>query len=69
MYETYLRALLEPLGVYDLAEGTINHAELAALESRMEGYCYEQTGMGLKEYSAQFMTEEPEQAGMQGPQM
>jgi len=47
----------------------LDDAELAALESRMEGYCYEQTGMGLKEYSAQFMTEEPEQAGMQGPQM
>lgn len=31
MYEGYLRALLEPLGVYDLTEGTINRAELAAL--------------------------------------
>ena len=47
----------------------LDEAELAAVESRMEGYCYEQTGMGLKEYSAQFMAEEPEQAGMQGQQM
>ena len=36
MYETYLRALLEPLGVYDLAEGTINRAELAAMGSGMD---------------------------------
>ena len=47
----------------------LDDAELAAVESRMEGYCFEQTGMGLKEYSDQFMAEEPEQAGMQGPQM
>ena len=31
MYETYLRALLDPLGVYNLGSGTINGAELAAL--------------------------------------
>ena len=31
MYEEYLRALLEPLGVYDLAAGSVNRAELAAL--------------------------------------
>ena len=31
MYEGYLRALLEPLGVYDLGAGTINGAELYAL--------------------------------------
>ena len=36
MYETYLRALLEPLSVYDLAEGTLNRAELAALGSGMD---------------------------------
>ena len=47
----------------------LDEAELAAVEARMEGYCFEQTGMGLKEYSAQLMAEEPEQAGMQGPQM
>ena len=47
----------------------LDEAELAALEARMEGYCYEQAGMGLKEYSAQLMAEEPEQTGMQGPQM
>ena len=31
MYEQYLRNLLEPLKVYDLEEGSINGAELAAL--------------------------------------
>lgn len=36
MYETYLRALLEPLGIYNLSEGTINRAELAALGSGMD---------------------------------
>lgn len=36
MYETYLRALLEPLGVYDLTEGTINRAELAAMGRGMD---------------------------------
>ena len=36
MYENYLRALLEPLGVYDLAEGTLNRAELAALGRGMD---------------------------------
>ena len=43
MYEEYLRALMEPLGVYDLSNGTLNRAELYALgrgldavESRLE---------------------------------
>lgn len=27
MYEQYLRALLAPLGVYDLREGTVNGTE------------------------------------------
>jgi len=31
MYEEYLRSLLAPLGIYDLREGTVNRAELAAL--------------------------------------
>ena len=31
MYETYLRRLLAPLGVYDLGEGSVNGAELDAL--------------------------------------
>lgn len=31
MYEQYLQALLAPLGVYDLTDGTINGAELHAL--------------------------------------
>lgn len=37
MYEAYLRALLEPLGVYDLSEGSINGAELAALGAGLDG--------------------------------
>lgn len=36
MYEEYLRALLEPLGVYDLTDGTINRAELAALGAGLD---------------------------------
>lgn len=36
MYESYLRALLEPLGVYDLTAGTLNRAELAALGCEMD---------------------------------
>ena len=31
MYETYLRRLLAPLGVYDLTEGSVNGAEVYAL--------------------------------------
>ena len=37
MYEAYLRALLEPLRVYDLSRGTINGAELAALGAGFDG--------------------------------
>lgn len=36
MYERFLRALLEPLGVYDLTEGTLNAAELAALGAELD---------------------------------
>ena len=36
MYEAYLRAVLDPLGVYDLSEGTVNRAELAALGEGMD---------------------------------
>ena len=36
MYEGYLRALLEPLGVYDLETGTINSAELYALGTGLD---------------------------------
>lgn len=48
MYEGYLRALLEPLGVYDLGTGTINGAELYAL------------GTGLDEVSGRLDTVERE---------
>lgn len=36
MYEQYLRALLAPLGVYDLTEGSVSGAELAALGSGLD---------------------------------
>lgn len=36
MYGEFLRQLLEPLGVYDLREGTLNAAELAALGAEMD---------------------------------
>lgn len=36
MYEQYLRALLAPLGVYDLREGTVNGAELSALGAGLD---------------------------------
>ena len=48
MYEEYLRALLEPLGVYDLSDGTLNWAELSAL------------GYGLDEISSRLETVERE---------
>lgn len=35
-YENYLRALLSPLGVYDLGEGSVNGSELAALGQAMD---------------------------------
>jgi hypothetical protein len=37
MYEAYLRALLEPLWVYDLTEGSVSGAELAALGTGLDG--------------------------------
>ena len=36
MYERFLRALLAPLAVYDLNEGTLNGAELAALGAGLD---------------------------------
>lgn len=36
MYEEYLRALLEPLGVYDFGMGQIHQAELAALGAELD---------------------------------
>ena len=36
MYERFLRALLEPLGVYDLGNGSLNAAELSALGAGMD---------------------------------
>ena len=37
MYETYLRQLLEPLGVYDLSETSIGGGELTALGAALDG--------------------------------
>ena len=36
MYEEYLLRLMAPLGVYDLAEGTVNRAELYALGTALD---------------------------------
>ena len=36
MYEDYLKALLRPLGVYDLRSGTLNGAELSALGAGLD---------------------------------
>ena len=36
MYEAYLRNLLDPLGIYDLDQGTINAAELTALGTGLD---------------------------------
>ena len=39
MYEQYLRALLAPLGVYDLTDGSISGAELYALGVGLDAVC------------------------------
>ena len=39
MYEEYLRALLEPLGVYNFETGGIHRAELAALGTELGHIC------------------------------
>ena len=36
MYETFLKRLLEPLGIYDLGAGSLNGAELEALGAEMD---------------------------------
>ena len=36
MHEAFLRRLLEPLGVYDLSDGTLNAAELAVLGAELD---------------------------------
>ena len=35
-YESYLKALLRPLGIYDLGEGTYNGSELAAVGAALD---------------------------------
>lgn len=37
MYEAYLRALLAPLGIYDLTEGSVSGAELCGLAAGLDG--------------------------------
>ena len=37
VYEQYLRGLLAPLGVYDLAGGAVGGGELAALGAGLDG--------------------------------
>lgn len=39
MYESYLRQLLAPLGVYDLSRGSVNGAELYALGIPLDQVC------------------------------
>ena len=36
MYGAFLKNLLEPLGVYDLRDGSLNAAELAALGEALD---------------------------------
>ena len=59
MYEGYLRALLGPLGVYDLSEGTINGAELAAL-----GVGFDQIGGRLDIVEREALTATAEDEGL-----
>lgn len=57
MYETYLQRLLEPLGVYNLGESTINGAELAALGTGLDQVSEQ---LGLTEREALTATAEDE---------
>jgi hypothetical protein len=59
MYEEYLRALLEPLGVYDLREGSINGAELAAL-----GLSFDRIGERLETVERESLTATAEDEGL-----
>ena len=59
MYEEYLRALLEPLGVYDLSDGTLNRAELYAL-----GYGLDEIGSRLETVEQEALTATAEGEGL-----
>ena len=59
MYEQYLRALLAPLGVYDLSDGTINRAELHAL-----GVSLDQIGTEMEYVEREAMTATAEEEGL-----
>ena len=59
MHEEYLRALLEPLGVYDLSEGTINGVELAAL-----GEGFDTIGQRLETVEREALTATAEDEGL-----
>ena len=55
MYEGYLKALLEPLGVYDFGESSINGAELGAMGSGLDAVY---TGLEFVEREALLATAE-----------
>ncbi len=59
MYETYLRAMLEPLGVYDLGEDSINRAELAALGTGLD-----RVGIRLERAEREALTATAEEEGL-----
>lgn len=59
MYEEYLKALLAPLGVYRLEEGTVNEAELYAL-----GRGLDFAAKRLEEVERESLTETAEDEGL-----
>ena len=59
MYETYLRQLLSPLGIYDLGGGSVNGAELYAL-----GQILDRTGRRLEIVERESVTTTAEDEGL-----
>lgn len=60
--EKLLQDMLDDLYHYPLTE-----EERAVLRTRMDGYCMEQTGLGLEEHRSQYLAETDGPA--QGPRM
>lgn len=50
--------LIRACGAEESRTYPLNSVEKAALLQKMDGYCQEQTGLSLKDYSAQLMAEE-----------
>nr|WP_325185556.1 hypothetical protein [uncultured Oscillibacter sp.] len=59
MYETYLRQLLSPLGIYDLGAGSVNGAELYAL-----GRALDRTAQRLEVVEREAVTVTAEDEGL-----